>query len=44
MDLESNIFWPIASLALITSATLMEPDPTDPMRANYTETAGASTG
>ena len=44
MDLKSNIFWAIASIALITSAMLMEPGTTDPMMASYTETADASTG
>ena len=44
MDLKSNIFWAIASIALITSAMLMEPGPTDPMMAGYTETADAATG
>ena len=44
VDLKSNIFWAIASIALITSAMLMEPGTTDPMMAGYTETADASTG
>ena len=44
VDLKSNIFWAIASIALITSAMLMEPGPTDPILAGYTETADASTG
>ena len=44
MDLKSNIFWAIASIALITSAMLMEPGPTDSILAGYTETADASTG
>jgi len=44
VDLKSNIFWAIASIALITSAMLMEPGPTAPMMAGYTETAGDSTG
>ena len=44
VDLKSNIFWAIASIALITSAMLMEPGTTDPMMASYTETADASTG
>ena len=44
VDLKSNIFWAIASIALITSAMLLEPGPTDPILAGYTETADASTG
>ena len=44
VDLKSNIFWAIASIVLITSAMLMEPSPTDPMMAGYTETADASAG
>ena len=44
MDLKSNIFWAIASIALITLAMLMEPGPTAPMMAGYTETADSSTG
>ena len=44
VDLKSNIFWAIASIALITLAMLMEPGPTAPMMAGYTETADASTG
>ena len=44
VDLKSNIFWAIASIALITSAMLMEPGATDPMMAGYPETADASTG
>ena len=44
VDLKSNIFWAIASIALITSAMLMEPGPNAPMMAGYTETADASTG
>ena len=44
MDLKSNIFWAIASIALIASAMLLEPGTTDPMMAGYTETADASTG
>ena len=44
VDLKSNIFWAIASIALITSAMLMEPGTTDPMMAGYNETADASTG
>ena len=44
VDLKSNIFWAIASIALITSVMLMEPGPTAPMMAGYTETADASTG
>ena len=43
VDLKSNIFWAIASIALITSAMLMEPGPTAPMMAGYTKTADAST-
>jgi len=44
VDLKSNIFWAIASIALITSAMLLEPGPTDPMMAGYTEKADASAG
>ena len=44
VDLKSNIFWAIASIALITSVMLMESGPTAPMMAGYTETADSSTG
>ena len=44
MELKSNIFWTIASIALITPAMLVEPGPTDPILAGYTETADASAG
>ena len=44
VDLKSNIFWAIASIAQITSAILMEPGTVDPMMEGYTETADASTG
>ena len=43
-ELKSNIFWIIASIALITPAMLVEPGPTDPILAGYTETADASAG
>ena len=43
-ELKSNIFWTIASIALITPAMLVEPGPTDPILAGYTETADASAG
>ena len=44
VDLKSNIFWAIASIALITPAMLMEPGATDPTLAGYTETADGSMG
>ena len=44
MDLKSNIFWAIASLALIVSALYVDNGPVTPLMADYSETSGETAG
>lgn len=44
MDLKSNIFWAIASVALIVSALYVDDGPVTPLMADYTETSQEAAG
>ena len=44
MDLKSNIFWAIASVALIVSALYADNGPTAPLMADYSETSEETAG
>ena len=44
MDLKSNIFWAIASIALMASALYVDQGPTDPLMAELSEFMAESTG
>ena len=44
MDLKSNLFWTIASLALIGSALSIHQGPVKPLMAEHTESAHESAG
>lgn len=44
MDLKSNIFWAIASVALIVSALYVDNGPAAPLMADYTETSQEAAG
>lgn len=44
VDLKSNIFWAIASVALIVSALYVDNGPVTPLMADYSETSGETAG
>ena len=44
MDLKTNIFWAIASVALIVSALYVDNGPASPLIADYTETSQEAVG
>ena len=44
MDLKSNIFWAIASIALIVSALYVDNGPAMPLMADYTEISQEEAG
>lgn len=44
MDLKSNIFWAVVSVALIGSALILDPGPARPLMAEYSESSQDSTG
>lgn len=44
VDLKSNIFWAIASVALIVSALYVDNGPATPLMADYTETSQEAAG
>ena len=44
MDLKSNIFWAIASVALIVSALYVDNGPATPLMADYTEISQEAAG
>ncbi len=44
MDLRSNLFWAIASIALIGSALSIDQGPVKPLMAERTESAQESAG
>ena len=44
MDLKSNIFWAIASVALIVSALYVDNGPVTPLMADYSETSEETAG
>ena len=44
VDLKSNIFWAVASVALIVSALYVDTGPATPLMADYTETSQEAAG